>query len=249
VERNSLQSPLLSLPAEVRCVIFEYALGHQHVHILTDDYDTNISVDLPGPARFGVGPPHRSEAISQIQARQFHNCVFPIDWQAYYRTQPYKSRPYLVPFDGRNQPLHQRCEHERVITATNDRMALFQAVCRQIYHETRFIPYELNEFSFQDEMTMKDWFRNRAAAQKRVINTVWFDQEWQRSYAIFPCAYLGALVHIGKIHGVKKVYVSVAAVEHMWSTQNRGNIWKVSFADKIRSLFSRRDELQIEFVK
>ncbi|KAI4684719.1 uncharacterized protein J4E88_004160 [Alternaria novae-zelandiae] len=249
VERNSLQSPLLSLPAEVRCVIFEYALGHQHVHILTDDYDTNISVDLPGPARFGVDPPHRREAISLIQARQFHNCVFPIDWQAYYRTQPYKSRPYLVSPTMRHQPQQQRFEHERVITATNGRMALFQAVCRQIYHETRFIPYELNEFSFQDEMTMKDWFGNRAAAQKRVINTVWFDQEWQRSDALFPWTYQGALIHIGKIHGVKKVYVSVAAVEHLWSTQNRGNFSKARFAENVRSLFSRRDELQVEFVK
>ncbi|KAI4953755.1 hypothetical protein J4E91_002603 [Alternaria rosae] len=154
-ERSSLQSPLLSLPAEVRCVIFEYALGHQHVHILTDAYDPSISVDLSGPARFGVDPPHQREAISRIQARQFHNCVFPIDWQAYYHTQPYKSRLYLMPSYGRHQVQQRRFEHERVIVATSDRMALFQAVCRQIYHETRFIPYELNEFSFQDEMTMK----------------------------------------------------------------------------------------------
>lgn len=149
----------------------------------------------------------------------------------------------------------RRFEHERVITATNDRMALFQAVCRQMYHETRFIPYDLNEFSFQDEMTMKDWFGNRAAAQKRAINTVWFDHEWKRSHALFPYPYLrwpqttGALTHIGRTHGIKKVYVSVAAVQHMYSAHNRESGSKARFAQKICFLFSRRDELQIEFVK
>ena len=45
-------------------------------------------------------------------------------------------------------------------------MTFVPVVCRQIYHETKFLLYMLNEFSFQDELAMKDWFSNRVAAQK-----------------------------------------------------------------------------------
>jgi len=221
-------------------VIFEYALGHQHVHILTDDYDPDVSVDLPGPARFGAELRLTNQTVSSARARQFHNCVFPIDWQSYYRFRQYQSRPYT---GGRLWPRGD--EAERVITATKDRMTLLQVVCRQIYHETRFIPYGLNEFSFPDEMTMKDWFRERAAAQKRAINTMWFDHEWERSDTVVPengYDFKGARVYIGSSHGIQKVYVSGGAAHQI---RRRYNI-----KNRVKFLLSRKEgELQIELVK
>jgi hypothetical protein len=132
-------------------------------------------------------------------------------------------------------------------------MALFQAACRQIYHETRFLPYELNEFSFQDEMTMKDWFGNRAAAQKRAINTIWFDLEWQRSRTVFPYnnrGAKGAQVHIGGSHGVRTIYVSVAAMQRGWSWVMAEYYSKSMVIPQICVLLRRsKGDLRIEFVK
>jgi hypothetical protein len=141
-------------------------------------------------------------------------------------------------------------------------MGLFQATCRQIYHEAGLFSYELNEFSFQDEVTMKNWFGNRLIAQKRAINTVWFDIEWLRrslmlidSYSFQPANH-DARYHIGKDHGIKKVYVSISAFARLFGTSALGwgssqtESWqKRTFKESVHRLLRRNEKyLRVEFV-
>ncbi|KAF2707537.1 hypothetical protein K504DRAFT_38117 [Pleomassaria siparia CBS 279.74] len=210
VVRNSLESPMLALPPEIRNRIFEYALGGQHIHITTDPYPEEVKAsntwsppawlhgipgfktlsnrfssnveptvrNLPGPSRFTLREAFSSRNDHEPTVSKFYNCVYPLDWQSYYSL-------IELPIDLNTLPDWRRLQHGRgiepdirVIKASNDHMTLVSAVCRQMYHETKFLPYKLNEFSFQDVGTMKDWFVNRGAAQKRMLQTIWLDLEW-----------------------------------------------------------------------
>jgi hypothetical protein len=254
-----LQSPLLSLPAEIRNKIFRYALGHQHVHILTDDYvdesGSSSAADLPGPVRFVAGNSGMSELNIKVQTRKFYNCAFPLDWSFYRRTEPWSAPPYL--------PNGSVWSYEgyRLIKSTSHCIGLFQATCRQIYHETGLLSYELNEFSFQEEVTMKNWFGNRLVAQKRAINTVWFDIEWSRrspeliNIPPFPSGHADARHHIGKDHGIKNVYVSTSAYASLygttglgWGTTQTESHQKRRFKETVHRLLRRNNKnLRIEF--
>lgn len=75
------------------------------------------------------------------------------------------------------------------------------------------MPYELNEFSFQDEGTFKDWMLNRPAAQKRKLRTVWLDLEWFSRSNVFANAQL-----FGKHCGLKHVKISKMAVRRLANT-------------------------------
>ena len=102
---------------------------------------------------------------------------------------------------------------------------------------------------------MKDWFRERAAAQKRAINTMWFDHEWERSHTVVPVSGSrdkGARAYIGRSHGIQKVYVSVGAVQHRWVTDRAE--YRDSCLDEVKRmvyflLSRKKGELQVEFVK
>jgi hypothetical protein len=155
--------------------------------------------------------------IPHAEARKFYNCVYPLDWTTYYRMVAEPSSRYFS-----NDRIWSY-RFTRLIKSSSQHVSLFQAVCRQIYHETRFLPYELNEFSFQDEMTMQNWFNNRTAGQKRAINTVWFDFEWRwRSYSLpgptFPKV---SRAGSGNHRGVTKVYVSTAAVVYTGAASSK----------------------------
>jgi hypothetical protein len=168
------------LPAEIRNKIFAYALGGQHIHILTDPYSAeNDSPDaadtassttryLPTPRLF---PSYVFRKSDRVQACKFYNCVYPLHWRDFCSLTTAEAQ--RTGGDA-NQELGAGIQ---VIRASRKHMTLVPAVCRRIYHETKALPYALNEFSFQDELTMKDWLRNRAAAQKRALAVVWLNLE------------------------------------------------------------------------
>jgi hypothetical protein len=141
-----------------------------------------------------------------------------------------------------------------VIKSTSQHISLFQVVCRQIYHETRFLPYELNEFSFQVELTMSDWYNSRAVEQKRAINMVWFGLEWMyRSWYMFPLTIRKALkAGSGSHRGITKVYVSTTAVEHMSTTTSKDmekTLQRSEFTGWVARLLQKKlTDVQIEFV-
>ncbi|KAF2831567.1 hypothetical protein CC86DRAFT_140839 [Ophiobolus disseminans] len=84
-------------------------------------------------------------------------------------------------------------------------MSLVQATCRQIYHETELLVYRHNEFCFESEHTMKDWFLRRHVAQRQIIRVVWLNLSWLRC----PIGFLhDAHGEWGMLHGVKDVKVS-----------------------------------------
>lgn len=170
--RNSVESPLLALPAEIRNKIFEYTLGGQHIHILTDAYkDDPGKLDAAGVPTANGGHNNRYRRFEQI-ASSFYNCVYPL--------QSLQWRKSLTPKAQNNVGNRSDPDDVWVIEPSKAHMTMVPAVCRQIYNETKSMSYARNEFSFQDEFTMRDWINKRAPAQKRMLEVVWIELVWSQ---------------------------------------------------------------------
>lgn len=257
------KSPLLTLPPELRNLIFQHATGGLHIHILAKKPTARlITRSIPGPKRFVSTSYHKS---MKPPPQKLYNVIYPLEWRQYYATQPLRTMPLrIVPYPaGRNlsHPLrhypHRPGPRERIIMSTYKHMTLVPVVCRQIYNETKILPYMLNEFSFQDQVTMFDWFANRTASQKRAIRTLWIDLEWQdwssSVFTIIPYPFMHQT-------GVTKIRISRLAMKvvYDWYARNTLNgVPGAFFLLENDTIFKRRvldpfkkeeDTFQIEFV-
>ncbi|KAF2118251.1 hypothetical protein BDV96DRAFT_380680 [Lophiotrema nucula] len=264
---NSTQSPLLVLPAEIREMIFTYALGGQHIHILSEAPVVGSGTGyLPAAKRFtGLGKVsyrknHYTRKDYMAAQSEFWNVAFPIDWQQHVDTQP-TTAPliYFYPLPTSDRPPNSLA---RVIKSSNRHMRLFFAACRQIYQETRLLPYALNEFSFQDPWTMLTWLANRELFQKTALNTLWFDLEWyEQSLFIFPEDKSMKFLHHT---GVTNIKISSLAMKTTYDWYARRSFWRSSprhvrgnkvlqmyekqYIERIENLFDNNN-LHIEFVE
>ena len=168
VVRNSLESPLLSLPAEIRNMIFQYALGGQHIHISAHiRYRKDGELIASNDWAFGT-----------VTHRAFHNQAYPKHhWHKSHHFKKGKvevlqgvSRE-CIPFLQRGIVSKKAWE----IELPGSHMTAVSAVCRQIYNETKSLPYALNDFSFENQYVFRDWIKNRTASQKRELQALWYE--------------------------------------------------------------------------
>ncbi|OCL15141.1 hypothetical protein AOQ84DRAFT_416590 [Glonium stellatum] len=194
--RNRTNSPLLSLPAELRNMIFRLAMGGCHIHI-TDEDVTPFSalwnrLLTPAPSQNTPAP------------RRIACPGWPRDSQAslYNFRYPDKDRSFCGFEFGRRRNVQSFYRDNCEFRPTWDRMTLVQRTCRQIYDETALLPYALNEFSFKDSPTMVLWLSKRFTAQKYAIEKIWLDMNWGLHWSNFWGMSLKYLC------GLKVAYVS-----------------------------------------
>ncbi|KAF2118252.1 hypothetical protein BDV96DRAFT_569540 [Lophiotrema nucula] len=252
VERNQAESLLLSLPAEIRIFIFGFAQGGHHIHILSEDPVVDKDGYLPAAKRVlnhALGP---FAVVAELKKKKLWNVAYPSNWRPFYDTVP-RAKPYHT-WGGTNTT-----ERQLVVKPSGQRLSLFAATCRQIYDETKFLPYSNNEFSFQDEMTMLSWFAHRVPEQLRTMNNLFLSIEiFYRNTSLFEGTFR-PFYHCA----VKKIRISRLANREVydsniqkwvlasWATGPNVHTYEKLFTARCRKmLYSREDytDLEVEFI-
>ncbi|KAF1997469.1 hypothetical protein P154DRAFT_524799 [Amniculicola lignicola CBS 123094] len=199
--RNSRESRLLNLPAEIRNKIFKLAIGGHHVHI-EDNMD--LSQTNPTHAKFEQNRQRNKMGLEKhmyltftnpigVGTAGFYHHLYPLDWITYYEDNSFRYRL---------KPSYQF-------------LANLPAVCRQIYDETNFIMYSHNEFSFQGKMVMNTWLAYRVPAQKQALTCLWVS--WLRPRVNTPPDKWEIrnflLIARDDLTGLKKMYVQLSEAE------------------------------------
>lgn len=144
---NASRSPLLLLPPEIRCRIYEHLFSVTDIHIASD---------LPRSKHRAIKLPYRLLVC---------HC-----------SQGYEGRPTvsLVPESSKNEPsypdLHCAClsSKSREPICNHLRLDLLR-VCRQIYHEAALKPFSQNTFVQEPDRAILEFLKVLVPTQARAI--------------------------------------------------------------------------------
>ena len=145
---NSLRSPVLQLPAEIRSKIREYVLGGHMIHIF---YDPKLTVTRysirPGCLVKRKGLQHTIRTAPETELQAYHHSRIS-------NLLPYT--PYAYGFRINCEIRHGQCYRagralsaENIMTRQGQTLSLaLLQISRIIYEETHLLPYRANTFSF-----------------------------------------------------------------------------------------------------
>ena len=183
-EMNQQQCPLLRLPLEVRLQIFEYVLGGNRIHVEKLDEVTRRRMERDG---FETGNELWNELCMSKQSDwaacdHFHNpdndndeakqFLYGDNYFGYgdgFYVEAHSSRHFRC---GENpRPNQYRVDFSRWRARSSFTCTPLR-ICKQLYRETRLIPYSHNTFCFKSARTFQFWCMSVARDQLRAIRSM-----------------------------------------------------------------------------
>ena len=189
IRQNAANSPLLSLPSEIRERILKFLLGEKLIHVrylngeelraYKNNRNIPWNIELKGAFRNTVCSAlglFDSEPEALGDNGRHKNCkIIEMKWQSLYTRDPLPLQATSIPED-----LHRPMRDALTILS----------VCRQLYEESNFILWSTNTFSFDHAPSLIEFISSLNPAQKRnmkslhlIINAQlapWYEPRWSQ---------------------------------------------------------------------
>lgn len=156
-EVNSVASPLLALPYELRLQIYELVLGGRQIHIRFVPWQFK-------------GRVKRSKVDNETVKGHFRYEVLPKRHDPWAPGVEQMWDPLVVKQPKRQVGVSSKGRQAQVCDGLmGARLTLLSGVCRQLYHETVLLPQKLNTWSFETLHLMERYIlkENRMPLQQR----------------------------------------------------------------------------------
>lgn len=176
---NALQSPLLSLPPELRTTIWELVLGEEILHVCSDPRKVPNSMRRSGDSY------HIGVYVCTAKINDHHAL-------ATLRHGPETMDSGVKTYEDRHMacmpPPRYGCPHEKSVRHYS--VALLQT-CRQVHSEAALLPFDVNNFSFSGHDKLK-------TAHDFSARLMTSQQESIRSMTLGPTLWTSRPAPIGK---------------------------------------------------